>query len=180
LAENTLVVFASDNGGTRTGRNAPLSGNKGTLYEGGIRVPCIVRRPGHIKPGTTDDRVAITMDLTASIVRAAGATPARAPVPGGGRAFDGIDVLADIGAGKPAAKRTLFWRARRGDRTEWAVRDGDLKYLRRKVGERTDEHLFDLAADIAEKRDLLAQRPQDAARLKRLLGEWEKEVRAGR
>jgi N-acetylgalactosamine-6-sulfatase len=174
LAGGALVFFTSDNGANRMGSNGRLSGAKGGLYEGGIRVPCIVRWPGVLPRGMTNGQPCITMDLSASIVRAAGA----APPPG--RALDGIDVLADVAAGRPVQPRTLFWRARRGERTWRAVRDGALKYLSRQDGAATTEWLFDLAADPAEKEDLLARRPDDGQRLKALLAGWEREVQPRR
>jgi cob(I)alamin adenosyltransferase len=74
----------------------------------------------------------------------------------------------------------MFWRARRGVETWRAVRDGTLKYVSRHNGDRVQEHLFDLARDPAEKENLLTRRPDDVARLKRLLVAWEQEVRPAR
>ena len=165
LADNTVVIFASDNGGTKLARNAPFSGYKGTLFEGGIRVPLIIRWPGQIKPGTVCHQSAIMMDLTASILRIAGAKPPE------GRPLDGIDIISHVQQGQPARPRTLFWRARRGQRTWWAVRDGSLKYIRLRDGQTTTQWLFDLARDPAERHNLLSQRPDDVRRLRRLLAE---------
>jgi N-acetylgalactosamine-6-sulfatase len=162
-AANTLVVFTSDNGGDPRGRNLPFSGRKGGLLEGGIRVPCIVRHPGVLQPGTVSDRASLTIDLSASIVRLAGTRPTRP--------LDGFDLFAD------APARPLFWRARRGAVTWRAVREGSLKYVSKRDGEAFEEHLFDLDRDPAEKSDLLAARGPDAARLKSLLAAWEVEVR---
>src|SRR5262249_13632167 len=67
LAAQTLVIFTSDNGGTPSARPTPFRGFKGGLFEGGVRVPCLVRWPGVLPVKTTSDQVAITMDLTASI-----------------------------------------------------------------------------------------------------------------
>ncbi|MFP4057772.1 MAG: sulfatase-like hydrolase/transferase [Candidatus Brocadiia bacterium] len=172
LADNTLVVFASDNGGTRQADNGPFSGHKSTLYEGGIRVPAIARWPGILPEGEVCGQPCITMDLTASIARAAGVTP---PEP-----FDGIDILAHAAARRPDFPRTLYWRARRADRTWRAVREGTLKYLSRQDGGELHEWLFDLADDPAEQHDLKTQRPQDFRRLKQLLAEWQVEVQPTR
>jgi N-acetylgalactosamine-6-sulfatase len=175
LAANTLVIFTSDNGGTTSARPTGLSGNKGTTFEGGIRVPCVARWPGVLPAKATTDRVAVTMDLTASIARAAGAAPPK------DRPFDGADVLRQVGKGEPAGPRALFWRARRGDRTWWAVRDGDLKYVARKDGGGpAEEFLFDLDRDPAEATDLSARRADDLARLRKLLAAWEAEVKPRR
>jgi len=171
LAENTLVVFTSDNGGTGSARPMGLRGNKGVTFEGGIRVPCIVRWPGRLPAGATTDQVALTFDLTASMARIAGAQlPA-------GRTFDGIDVLARLQERQPDLPRTVFWRGRRGTNDWKAAREGSLKYVvNTAAGAIKTEGLFDLAADMAEHHDLLASRPADAERLRGLLAAWEKEV----
>jgi N-acetylgalactosamine-6-sulfatase len=174
IAENTLVIFFSDNGGTKTANNGPFSGTKGGLFEGGIREPCIVRWPGVLPEGKVTDQMAITFDLSKSIVRAAGAELPQ------DRPFEGIDVLEHLEEGRPPQPRTLFWRHRRGERTWRAVRDGPLKYLSRQDGDRFNEYLFDLEADPGEKNDLLASRPDDVKRLKQRLADWEEEVRPSR
>ena len=123
---------------------------------------------------TVTEQVAITMDLSASIARATGVRPAK------DRPFDGIDILDRLEKGQPVVPRTLFWRARRGERTWWAVRDGVLKYVARQDGDKKEEHLFALDGDPGEKTDLLAQRKEDVVRLQRLLAEWEKSVQPKR
>jgi arylsulfatase A-like enzyme len=123
---------------------------------------------------TVTDQVAITMDLSASIARIAGAKPPK------DRPFDGIDVLERLEKRQPAEERTLFWRCRRGDHTWWAVRQGDLKYVARKDSDKKTEYLFDLRHDAGERNSLLDQRVADAARLRRLLAEWEKTVQPRR
>ena len=171
LTGRTLVIFTNDNGGTRSARPVRLRDFKGTTFEGGIRVPCIVRWPGVLPEGTTTAQVGITMDLTASLARAGGARPPA------GRAFDGIDLLARIAGRQPEIARTLFWRGRRADSNWKGVRDGALKYVVRTVaGATTVEGLYDLDADPGEQHDLRAGRPADTARLRRLLATWEKEV----
>jgi arylsulfatase A-like enzyme len=172
LAENTLVIFMSDNGATNVGRNDPFSGNKGNVFEGGIRVPCVAQWPGVLPQGTTSNQPCLTMDFSSSIVRAAGA---HAPRP-----FDGIDVLKLAAAGAPVQPRTLFWRARRGEWTRKAVRDGDLKYSVLQNAGKTQEYLFDLAADPQEKSNLLRGQPETVQRLRQLLSEWEDRVRPTR
>ncbi|RMG00057.1 MAG: N-acetylgalactosamine-6-sulfatase, partial [Planctomycetota bacterium] len=173
LRENTLVIFMSDNGGTRSARNAPLSGYKGTTFEGGIRVPAMVRLPGRIPAGSISSEPCLTMDFTRSIAAIAGvAVPEDRP-------FDGIDILNQVASGKPA-RRTLFWRGRRGDGTWWGVRRGNWKYVRHRKGERTEEFLFDLATDIEESHNRLADYPEEAAVLKQSLVQWEEAVQAVR
>ena len=113
-SKRTLVVFASDHGAPKPGSNTPFTGRKGGLFEGGIRAPCILRWPGHVKPRVVSGQTAITMDLTTSFLRIAGAqTPADWRT-------DGIDLVRRIEKQQPPMLRTLFWRARRGKRT-WPV-----------------------------------------------------------
>ncbi|MFW6163755.1 MAG: sulfatase-like hydrolase/transferase [Planctomycetota bacterium] len=173
FAEDTVVFFVSDNGGTRQARNAPFSGHKGTTFEGGIRVPCIIRWPGVIEPKTVCDQPCVTFDLTRSLLRIAGAGPPA-------RGFDGIDIVGHVAEGKPTVERTLFWRGRRGQRTWRAVRDGDLKYVSKRDGDAFEEWLFDLSKDPGEHNSLLDARPDDAKRLKGLLAAWEKDVQPSR
>ena len=173
LLDRTLVVFASDNGATQSGSTGGLSGFKGQTFEGGIRVPGIVRWPGGgIPRGVVSDQASMTMDFSASIVRVAGA---HAPRP-----LDGFDIVGHLQSGVPSVDRTLFWRGRRGVRTWSAVRAGALKYVRLIDGSKTQEHLFDLARDPAETSDLLAQRPGEVQRLEALLAAWEQEVKPTR
>lgn len=176
VAGTTLVLFTSDNGGTGSARPTPFRGLKGSMFEGGIRVPCLARWPGVLPEGRVSDQVALTMDLTASIVRIAGARPPRELT------FDGIDVLQREEAKQPILPRTLFWRARRGDNTSRAVRDGSLKYVALHAGGKSpnQEYLFDLDRDLGEKSNLLEERKEAAARLRQLLAEWEKNVRPSR
>jgi arylsulfatase A len=172
---NTLVVFASDNGAMAPGRNLPMANYKGTVYEGGIRVPLIVAWPDHVPAGTVSRQVCITMDLTRSFIRIAGGRePADQPL-------DGIDIIARVEQQQPDIPRTLFWRYRRGEKTDRAVRDGNLKYLHRQSDDgAVEERLFDLSADEGETNDLLGDRVADAKRLKQLLAGWEVNVRASR
>jgi arylsulfatase A-like enzyme len=169
-AENTIVIFTSDNGGTASGSNGPLARHKGTTFEGGIRVPGIVRWPQHLPAGAVNDQACITMDFSASIARLAGAKPPA------GRAFDGIDIIEQLQSGRPPVERTLFWRGRRGAHTWWGVRSGALKYVCEGDVKNRKEFLFDLAHDLGESTNLCAARPADAARLKALLAQWEAEV----
>ncbi len=172
-ASNTLVVFASDHGAMKPGLNTPWRDFKGTLFDGGIRVPCIARWPGKIKPGQVSNQIGTLMGLTRSFMAIAGAQPQQ------GMASDGIDILDHVIQGKEDVMRTLFWRARRGERTWWAVRDGDLKYLKKTEAGETEEWLFDLAEDPSEKDNLLDRAAGKAAArvLQKKLVKWEIEVK---
>jgi arylsulfatase A-like enzyme len=169
LANNTLVVFTNDNGGEWLSRNAPLFHRKGTLWEGGIRVPLIVRWPGEIPPGTISGQVAITMDITASILAATGVRP-----PAGYRP-DGIDILPILRGNAPLLERRLFWRWVRPDRRQRAVRSGRWKLL----VDGSQLLLFDLGVDPGERTDLAGRRPDLVATLERLLADWEADVDQG-
>lgn len=160
LAENSIVIFTSDNGGERFSDVWPLIGMKGELLEGGIRVPCLVSWPGRIAAATTGRQVAASMDWLPTLLAAAG-------MPDGGTgAWDGIDLLPVLTGAAPDVPRTLFWRHKQGDQV--AVRHGHWKYLRR--GRR--EALFDLSVDERERADRLAAEPVIAADLQRRFQEW--------
>lgn len=181
IEDNTVIIFTSDNGPAGTGSAGQFSGGKGRLLEGGIRVPCIIKWPGHIKPGTVSDQVGITMDLTASIARIAHTT---API---GRPFDGEDIIKYIETDRPVHPRILFWRKQRGERIARAVRSGDMKYLYAKQSDTTMKHhdkikegLYNLKKDPQEKNNLITKEPKELKRLKELLKYWELEVKPER
>ncbi len=174
LLLKTIVVYASDHGAMKPGLNTPLRDYKGTLFEGGVRVPCIVRWPGNMPTGAESSQICSLMDLTPSFLRVAGAK-----VPDGGE-LDGVDILEHVQKGEEDYPRTLFWRARRGERTWRAVRFGDAKYVRKTEGEVTSEWLFDLSEDEGEEEDLMERNKEIADELKKMLAEWELGVRAKR
>ena len=174
LRDDALVIFISDNGGTKLAHPGPFSGTKATLYEGGLRVPCLVRWPGRLPANQTTAQTAITMDFTRSLLRVAGGPAAPQP------SLDGIDILDHVARGKPDYPRTLFWRYRRGDLTWRSVLDGDLKLIHRQEGAALQRELFDLAADEAEKKNLITERPRDLTRLEALLQAWQDDVKPAR
>ena len=165
LAANTLVIFTNDNGGEWLSSNAPLFHRKDTLWEGGIRVPLIMRWPGHTRAGVTMARPGITMDLTRTILAATGA-----PVPPDAR-LEGEDLLspAPRAAG---AERSLFWRIATAGRQQRAVRRGSWKLL----VDNDDLMLFDVARDVGERTDLAARHPALVRELSRALAAWETDV----
>ncbi len=169
LAKDTLVVFTSDNGGAQLSRNAPATRAKGTLFEGGIRVPCIARWPGQLPEAKTTSQVGITMDWTATILSLAGATLRK------DRPLDGIDLMPILKGSGGDEPRLLFWRRvdARGIKTHRAVRDGDWKYIDM-VGGVTS--LYDLATDVGERRNLAEQKPEIVKALRRKVDEWESKV----
>src|SRR5687768_2601294 len=175
LTRNTLVIFTSDNGGEWLSRNAPLFHRKFTLWEGGIRVPALIRWPARLPAGIVSRQVGITMDLTASILAAA-----RVTLPSSHRA-EGIDLISLLEGRRPV-DRTLFWRIETPGRLQRAVRRGRWKYLR-DGGTRTGggyEFLFDLETDVNERQDLAASHATMLPELRRLLAAWEAEVDSSR
>jgi arylsulfatase A-like enzyme len=168
LAAHTIVIFTNDNGGEWLSDNGPLFNRKWTVWEGGIRVPALIRWPGRIPRGTVSDQVGITMDLTASILAATGTT-----VPPETR-LDGAN-LFPIWEGKaPQTERTLFWRTNVGGHSQKAVRSGDLKL----VLDGNHTFVFDIRADAGERRDLAHRRQDVAQKLRALLTDWERDVDA--
>jgi arylsulfatase A-like enzyme len=167
LRQNTIVIFTNDNGGEWLSRNAPLFHHKLSVWEGGIRVPAIIRWPGRIPAGTVSGQVGITMDLTASILAVA-----NVPLPADAR-LDGINLFPVLEARAPLVERTLFWRSHPA-RQQRAVRSGEWKLIT-DVGRPL---LFNLKDDIGERRNVVAEQPAVARRLRDLLLAWEREVAA--
>ena len=158
LDRSTLVIFTSDNGGERYSYNWPFSFQKLSLYEGGTRVPAMVRWPGVIPAGRVTEQAAITMDWTATILAATGTAPDPA------YPLDGEDLLPVCTGQRGMYDRTLFWRTQpRG-----AARVGNWKYI-------TDpgaEHLFDLSIDPGEKTDLRTRHASTFEKIKQQYVEW--------
>jgi len=157
LDRDTLVIFTSDNGGERYSKNWPFVGRKLDLLEGGLRVPQVIRWPGRVPRGVSD-QVTISMDLTATCLAAAGG------VAGDPCLADGMD-LVPLLARAPVA-RALYWRMR--ERMQRSVRRGDWKYL--KVEDR--EYLFDLGYDWRERTDFSQDHPGLLAELREQWLEW--------
>jgi arylsulfatase A-like enzyme len=173
LEQNTIVIFTNDNGGVWLSHNAPLFHRKFSAWEGGIRVPALVRWPGRIAPGAVSAQVGITMDLTASIL-AATATP----VPPDAR-LEGINLFPVLERKAPPVERTLFWRTAGPspvNMNQKAVRSGDWKLMIDGAASRS--FLFNVKADLGERHDWFARRQDIAQRLQRLLTEWERDVDA--
>ncbi|KAA5537990.1 sulfatase [Roseiconus nitratireducens] len=173
LRQKTLVVFTSDNGGSTWSRNAPLRGEKSTIWEGGVRVPCLARWPGVLPEGQVTSQVGITMDWTATFRRLAG-------VANDDAGEDGMDLLPVLTGQEPNQTRTLFWRRKKGPVRKnveegLAVRKGKWKLIKQATGER---YLFDLQSDIGETQNLIDQHPDLAANLDAELVAWEERVEA--
>ncbi|MEU0630200.1 sulfatase-like hydrolase/transferase [Streptomyces sp. NPDC005989] len=156
--EDTLVFFASDNGGERFSYQWPLSGNKSSLQEGGIRVPAVLRWPARIDPHQVSDLPVFSPDWTATLLELGGARPDPA------YPLDGVGLAGYLLRGERPRERDLFWRVR-GER---ALRRGDWKYYRGKGGK---DQLFQLAHDQREQADRAAAEPELLAELR---ASWER------
>ena len=184
-AQDTLVIFTSDNGGLATAEgsatsNLPLRAGKGYLYEGGIRVPLLVRWPGVVAPASTCDMPVTTLDIAATLLDAGGCTQPPEHV------LDGTSLRPLLaGTGRPAA-RDLVWHyphyPNQGGRPAGALLAGDgATGGVEKIVEHFEDgrvELFDLAADPSERHDLAAARPERAAALAKRLAAWRAEVGA--
>lgn len=169
LTNNTIVIFTNDNGGVSMSSSAPLFHRKFSAWEGGIRVPALIRWPGRIPRGSVSGQVGITMDLTASILAAS-----RAAVPESAR-LEGVNLFPVLEGKAPLATRTLFWRTAGGTNLhQKAVRSGDWKLL--VDGRQT--FLFNVRTDPGERQDLSARENDVVQRLRGLLAEWERDVDA--
>ena len=158
LAETTIVIFTSDNGGERFADTWPFTGKKSELLEGGLRIPAILRWPARVRPGRVSDQVMITMDWFSTLLEAAGTQPDPA------FPSDGMSLLGALGGDAQSVPRKLYWRFHAN--AQRAMRDGDMKWL--KIRDNT--FLFDVVSDPLERANLKERRPQV---YKRLVAEYE-------
>jgi arylsulfatase A-like enzyme len=183
LEERTLVIFSSDNGplpSFRGSRAGGLRGSKFSLYEGGVRMPFIVRWPGHVPAGRVDDQTVLAAtDLFPSLCAIVGI-----PLPPG-VAFDGEDLSAVLTGSPTTRTRTLFWEYGRNtnafnfpegkDRSpNVALREGDWKFLVNADG--SDAQLYNLRDDPKETVNVADQRPDIARRLQEKALAWRKSL----
>ena len=177
VADNTIVIFTSDNGGLSTSEgkptsNLPLRGGKGWVYEGGIREPWIIRYPGVTKAGTTCDDPICSIDVFPTINAAA-----KIEVD---HKVDGVDLLPVL-EGKESLKReALYWHyphySNQGGMPGGAIRMGDFKLVERY--EDGQVHLYNLKDDIGEQHDLRAKHPDLVTEMREKLHNWYKDVGA--
>lgn len=164
LEEETLIFFLSDNGGpTRelTSSNLPLRGEKSHMYEGGIRIPFMVKWPTKIPSGKVYDQAVSSLDIYTTAAQLAGAD-VRHPI-------DGVDLMPYLtGENKASPHDELFWR--QGKRTALRYKDWKLVSMQRHLQKPVWE-LYDLAHDISEENDLANQNPE---KLQELIARWEK------
>jgi len=163
-AENTIVLFLSDNGGSGNGGNAPLRGSKSTMWEGGLRVPFLMRWPGRIPAGTVSDAFLTSLEILPTLLAA---TDTPAP---DGVILDGFDMLPVLRGEVPSSRTAMFWQ-RRGDR---AARVENWKWLDSAKG----TGLYDLASDPGETKDLSAEKPEVLKMMQERFAQWRFEMDA--
>jgi len=173
LDENTLVIFTSDNGGTRRSENHPLRGTKGTCWEGGHRVPCIMRWPGKIRPGTEAKGIGASIDLYTTLARIGGAE-----VPTD-RAVDGLDLSGVIFEEAKSPRETFIYHAFGALQ---AVRKGPWKLFNCRKGFPSSEpetglrELYNLNDDVGETTNVFDKNPEVVAELSAILEEARKDL----
>ncbi len=172
LSENTLVVFTSDNGpwlskGEDAGSAAPFRDGKFTAYEGGVRVPAIMRWLGHIPDGSESNEIAATIDLLPTLAHIAGATLPAA-------ALDGVDLSEHIKAPHTPVTREAYYYFVSGKPV--AIRSGNWKYLPHSAARNADKtsppELYDLGVDSGEQFNLIATQFDRARALSRQLAQF--------
>jgi arylsulfatase A-like enzyme len=146
LANDTIVIFTSDNGGERFAATWPFTGRKTELLEGGLRIPSIISWPARIPQGKTSDQVSISMDWMPTLLAAAGVSPDPALPP------DGMNLLPHLVGTTAPVSRTLYWRYKAN--AQRAIRDGDFKFL--KILDNT--FLFNVVEDPMERANLKERR----------------------
>jgi arylsulfatase A-like enzyme len=160
IADDTLVVFTSDNGGERFADNWPLVGGKMDLTEGGIRVPWIAHWPAAIAAGGVSHQHCMTMDWSATLLEAGGASP-HPDYP-----LDGISLMPVLRDAGHVFRRPLHWRM--NHRGQCAHRDGDWKYLRVDG----NDYLFNIPADERERANRAPREPQRLAAMRQAWEAW--------
>ncbi len=166
IAQNTIVIFTSDNGGERFSDTWPFTGKKTELLEGGLRIPALIRWPSRIRPaatnnGATTNQVAISMDWMATLLFAAGAEADPA------YPLDGMNLLPMLVQGAAPVSRKLYWRYHYN--SQRAMRDGDMKYLRI-AG---NEFLFNVVDDPLERANLKNRQPEVFQRMVKDYQAWD-------
>ena len=180
LAGKTIVIFTSDNGGLhvpegphpKITHNTPYRAGKGFVYEGGLRIPLIVRWPGHVAAGKIVRAPVINTDWLPTLLELTGL-----PVPSG---LDGASFAALLTGRGPAPKRSLFWHfphyTNQGSRPSGALRDDHWMLVEFYDDEAVE--LYDFKTDIRETRNVAAQNPGRVAKMRVALAAWRKEVNA--
>lgn len=161
LTENTIVFFINDNGGTSKHKNGPLKGFKSSVYEGGVRVPFMMRWPAKIKVPQVYEKPVIQLDVLPSLLAAADV-----PLPKD-REIDGVDLIPFLTQQKQGLPHeNLFWRHKK----QMATREGDWKF----IVNGKQSFLYNLKEDLGETNNLISQYPEKAKKLSGKLSDWVK------
>ena len=162
LSGNTIVIFFSDNGGGTGSDNTPLSGGKATMWEGGLRVPCIIKWPGKTKAGQVLNNFITSLELFPTILEAAGIVKPDSLI------LDGFNILPLLTGEKNLEREEMYWDLR----DDYAARIGDLKWIQSK----RVNGLFDLSVDQGEKNDLTKDRMSDFNMMADRFHKWQSEM----
>jgi arylsulfatase A-like enzyme len=176
LRERTIVLCISDNGafmlpgrGLEVQSNLPLREGGVTTYEGGIRVPAIVRWPGRFRAGTVCREMLSSLDVLPMILAAAGAAPPADPV------LDGLDPTAVLAGERHSPHEALYWFWNQGQRQQWrAMRQANYKLVRKADAE--PWQLYDLSQDVGETKDLAAEKPEAVLALAASYEQWRQSI----
>jgi arylsulfatase A-like enzyme len=174
LSENTIVIFTSDNGGLASiTTNLSLRGGKGTAYEGGVRVPLIIKWPGVTKPGSVCHAPVIGVDFYPTLLAMAGV-----PVPPG--VLDGENIEPLLRQSGSMKRDAIYWHYPHyhicGATPYGAIREGDFRLV--EFYEDNHVELYNLKEDIGETKDLAATLPERTAALRQKLHDWRQRVDA--
>ena len=181
ISDNTLVIFVNDNGGVRSHDNTPLKGFKGSTWEGGIKVPYVMKWPKRIKADQSYEHPVISLDIFPTVLAAAQVdVNLKNPL-------DGANLLPYVtGENQDRPHQTLFWK----NGSKWAVRDGDLKLVvgnlpistrknknrRSPASQASDQRgLYHVADDPSESNNVMTDYPEQVARLTQLYEAWKKD-----
>jgi arylsulfatase A len=180
LTDHTIVIYVSDNGGLEQLQDQyPLRGGKAMVFEGGIRIPLVIRWPGHIKPGIQNDTPVIHDDLFPTILEMLN-------IKKDIKDLDGISITSLFKEGGTIERDDLYFHYphyhHQGYKPAGAIREGDYKLIewfeQTLRGEENQVSLYNLAKDIGEENDLSKEMPELAARLREKLHAWRKKVGA--
>jgi arylsulfatase A-like enzyme len=162
LTENTFVIFFSDNGGPGNGDNTPLSGGKATMWEGGIRVPCIIKWPAKIKKGQVSDNFISSLEIFPTILAATGIEKP------GSLILDGFNILPLLTGEENLERKEMYWNFR----GEFAARVGNMKWIK----SHRANGLFNLSDDTGEKNDLSKTEPETYKMMTGKFNQWKEEM----